>query len=469
MKIDFLENNLINFQTITGFESKNAVNEHGKAILKGFVTKDDKDSLFNNLQEGDQKAIVYFKYEGSSNGKTLFCGRVLNVRAQEDNELCELTLELVTETYFRDLSPHVRVYQNRGYASILKHLEQTKGEFADHGSSKENGGAESTYGLIVQYQETDWEFLKRLASREQTVLVADGRSRQTTLAFGIQKNRARALANYEKCWRFRNMGDYDHKLQNGVKGLSEAGAEGYLVKSREVFYLGDSVTFQGHDYLVTEVNRTWERSEVWNLYRLQTEDGIKQERIYNQKMIGAALTATVDGVEKDTVKVRVTKVDFSDEASTYFPYATVYSSPDGAGWYCMPEKDDCVLLRFGSDREEEAYVSSSVNLKSEDPDARIYPNKKSIRNKYGKEILFEPDKLVMTNNKGTFIEINDHEGIIMSSDKSICITADGVVRMTSMKENMQIVTSGRLELQQGHTKVCLDDCITMRGNAVWMQ
>ncbi len=469
MRIDLLKTDLVKFQTITGFESRTAVNEHGRAVIKGFVAGEEKDRLFNGLQEADQNAAVYFSSEGAGDRNLLFCGRVLNARAQEDSGICELTLELVTETYFRDLSPHVRVYQNRDCAFILENLKKAENEFVDSRSTREDGGTDDTYGLTVQYQETDWEFLKRLASREQTVLVADGRSRETTLTFGIRKNPAGALDSYSSCRRFRNNGDYQHKVQNGVEGLTAADAEGYLVKSREVFYIGDSVSFQDRSYLVTEAGRTWEGNEVWNLYCLQTENGVKQERTYNPKMTGASLAATVEGVEKDTVKVKVTEADFSDDASLYFPYATVFSSPGGAGWYCMPEKDDCVLLRFGSEREEDAYVSSAVHMEPEELDARSSPDQKSLKNKFGKEILFAPDRLVMRDGKGTFIEINDHAGIIMSSDKSINITADGIVRLASIQENLQIVTSGRLELKQGHSTVYLDDCIAMDGDSVRIQ
>ena len=46
----------------------------------------------------------------------------------------------------------------------------------------------------------------------------------------------------------------------------------------------------------------------------------------------------------------------------WFDFATVYSTPDGAGWYCMPEVGDEVRVVFPDNYEEHAYVASSVHV-----------------------------------------------------------------------------------------------------------
>ena len=45
----------------------------------------------------------------------------------------------------------------------------------------------------------------------------------------------------------------------------------------------------------------------------------------------------------------------------WFPYATVYSSGDGTGWYCMPEIGDKIRLYFPTEKEQDAYVISAYH------------------------------------------------------------------------------------------------------------
>ena len=73
----------------------------------------------------------------------------------------------------------------------------------------------------------------------------------------------------------------------------------------------------------------------------------------------------ITDVKKDTVKVVLMEDETGGWAGQkWFAYSTIYSSPDGTGWYCMPEKGDSVRLYFPNENEAEAYVNSSVNEQS---------------------------------------------------------------------------------------------------------
>ena len=67
----------------------------------------------------------------------------------------------------------------------------------------------------------------------------------------------------------------------------------------------------------------------------------------NKKIIGASMKGNVTAVKKDTVKVVLMEDETGGWAGQkWFAYSTIYSSPDGTGWYCMPEKGDSVRLIF---------------------------------------------------------------------------------------------------------------------------
>ncbi|WP_431087462.1 hypothetical protein [Paenibacillus sp. 8b26] len=81
----------------------------------------------------------------------------------------------------------------------------------------------------------------------------------------------------------------------------------------------------------------------------------------------------------------------------WFPYSTVYSSPDGSGWYVTPEAGDQIRLYFPDEREQHAFAASSVDLASSDPVKRSDPAVKSISTKYGKQVVFKPGAVEIIN------------------------------------------------------------------------
>ena len=115
----------------------------------------------------------------------------------------------------------------------------------------------------------------------------------------------------------------------------------------------------------------------------------------------------------------------------------------------MPEKGDSVRLYFPNENEAESYVNSSVNEQSSNSSSRSNPDEKSIKNKQGKEVLFKPDRLVFTNNKGMSIEIVDDEGILIESDKSITIKAKEKYRNYQHGAGVEMSAPEKIAFQQG--------------------
>lgn len=83
-----------------------------------------------------------------------------------------------------------------------------------------------------------------------------------------------------------------------------------------------------------------------------------QKNIY-----GRIFRAQVKKVEKDKIQAHLIDVDekYDSGGTAWFPFATIYSSGDGSGWYVMPEVDDYVRILFPSIDTKEAFASSSIN------------------------------------------------------------------------------------------------------------
>lgn len=150
----------------------------------------------------------------------------------------------------------------------------------------------------------------------------------------------------------------------------------------------------------------------------------------------------------------------------WFQYATVYSSPDGTGWYCMPEKGDSVRL-YIPDKEENSFILSAVHKETDT--ARQNSDYKSFKTKYGKEVLFTPDAILMTNNQGMMVEMNDSEGIMITSDKDIVIDAKDNLTIASNNASLLIAANNILQVKQGGTSMTLSGDISFTGGEFRIQ
>ena len=132
----------------------------------------------------------------------------------------------------------------------------------------------------------------------------------------------------------------------------------------------------------------------------------------------------------------------------------------------MPEVGDNVRL-YVPDEENRCLVVSSVHKETDA--ARQNPDYKSFKTKYGKEILFTPDSILMTNNQGMMVEMNDKEGITVTSDKDILIQAEENMTIASGSASLLIAAEDIVQVRQGGTTMTLSDDIYFTGGEFRIQ
>ena len=187
------------------------------------------------------------------------------------------------------------------------------------------------------------------------------------------------------------------------------------------------------------------------------------------EMAGASLDGIVQKVKEDQVQVAILKDENKQQAiNIWYPYATVYSTSDGTGWYCMPEPGDMVRLTVPGSEEKEAFVTSSVHMETDSAD-RKDPNIKSFKSKYQKEVRFTPESIVITNNQGTKIELTDAEGIHIISAHSVMLEAAEDMTISSDTGSLIVAGTSSVSLKQGENAINLDKGITFTGGELKIQ
>ena len=95
----------------------------------------------------------------------------------------------------------------------------------------------------------------------------------------------------------------------------------------------------------------------------------------HKDLAGCSFDGVVSAVKKDKVQVELEQDENKAKAGRrWFDYATPYSTPDGTGWYCMPEAGDKIRLCIPTEDESGAYVVSSVHVESSNGSERKNPD-----------------------------------------------------------------------------------------------
>ena len=458
MKIVKVFSDMVDFNAVLDCKIDREINEHGLAMIKGWIAEEQ--DILKHISDITISNI----YGETEDGKiiVLFSGIVDNVIQRMSNGGLECVITLVGMTKLMDMDINTTSYQNLKltyYQIIEKICKKYKAVFNDNVSL-----LQPVNEFIQQYKETDWKFLQRILSYKKAYIVPLFTSNQIFFDIGIDKKiqiLKPDLIDYsmEKAMYTLNDENEREKMQ-------------YVLKfhSRDFFELGDRIeTLDGSLMYIVRSTSRYEGAELVNYYELNFFEDIRTERKTNKRIIGASMNARVMDVRKDKVKVDILASDKGDnEITKWFPYSSIYSSPDGTGWYCMPEVGDEVRVYFPSEDETDAYVISAVH-KDTSSQLRNNPDNKIIVNRYMKQIEFTPTTLKMSNGNGMSILIDDDEGILIESDKSIRFIASESFEMLSLTDKVEIAADRQVSLKQNNTSINLNDDITVSGSQMFVQ
>lgn len=446
------------FLSITDIECVQECGEHGILRIKGCITDENKKDFYN-LAMNETRVCVEVK-ENDKKEDVFFHGILTDLSIQSDENM--VMIEVKTGTYLLDQIPHIRSFQEDTmlYQSVIDTCIKEDDGICFMRTKKK----ETIENFVMQYRETNWEFIKRMADQLGLLLIPDSTyCYRNRFYMGVkeigQKQYKEIIAEsyrHEKCC-------IDAKVNTLI--WQEKGS--YKVCSREIYELGEIVLFQESKWFIGKIESHLEGAELVHWYTLLCQKPKETIIRHNDKIRGVSLKASIIKVEKARVQVSIQEDENKENCKVrLFDYATVYSTPDGTGWYCMPEIGDEVRLVFPSSDETTAYVASNVHLDAKR--GRENPDHKSWKNKQGKEILFTPDTLVLTNNNGMYIELSDTKGITLHSNQSIFIQSDQTVDVSSKSADVSMQAKQSITVRQGAASIELEDDITIVGGKIYM-
>lgn len=451
------------FEKIKKLKITREINEHGRLYITGIISDENADEYVEVATEDEIIKVSVKDDEG--NITDLFQGIVTNISINASNDVRTLEVEALSKTFLMDVQKRSRSFQNKEstYEDIFTIINS--------GYSNIQSIDNVTYGakigkLIVQYKETDWEFIKRLASHFNGAVIPE--CQLTDIKYSLGGSGDSKVFNLDEFNYSMKKGLKEYKLKstNEAYDLTDINLISYEITTNKIINLYNQAAFKGRKLVVFKCEIEMVGGILSNKYILRDINGMKVSKTYNNNIVGVSLQGRVLDTEKDNVKVSL-EIDGSPterEGVKWFKFATIFSSPNGTGWYCMPEIEDVVRLYFPDSEEDNSYVINSLHYpySSSNQSRRSDPSVKSLSTKYGKEIIMRPGAIDIIAG-GNTMSLNDSGGIQVNSDKQISMSGSSI---NISGGSVAINGSGGVTLSQSGASIVIKNDVVMSGGKI---
>lgn len=422
ISVVYLEDAEIGKRPLDFFSMRILPSGHASAQLSVVA---DRDASLAKLRQ--QLAATYFRIVSLA-GESLFSGILQDVRLQEENGFARLRASLVSGTILLDTVLKSRSFQDVSMTyrdvveAVLKDTPEAGAIFA-------TGTFDRAIGLpILQYRETDWQFINRMASRCDSFILPDISQAKPWFYFGM-KRQGEAVSFGEIEYR-QTAGD---KLYvRGARTSKEtAGAHCYVeVKSTQNFEIGDRTVFRDKSFVICEKAAAYVHSEVVFTYKLAKEGYNRAKRADNEQIAGMTLLGTVLETAGEKLKIHL-DIDEKQDVETAYLYKWVPSSGDLM--YLMPEVGTRVSLYFPDSDEQRARVIDCVRTNGgEESVCEALGNfeNRCLTTKHGKQMYFHPGTMGLVGAGGSVKQV-DGEGFFIRSNLALTIIAQDEVKLVA--------------------------------------
>jgi hypothetical protein len=338
---------------ILALSLQQGINAHSHAHFKGMLSEGTNPEQLQMKMQSETISIVSKK---SGSERKLFVGYLNTVKIEKMGEgLHYVEVDLLSTSCKLDQS-----IKNRSFQDVsLTHeqvMENVAGEtqMATILWNIEESSAISK--PVIQYNETDWEFIVRMASYYGNPVIPSMTIDTPVLSIGFLKSAGEGKLEATKYKS--GMSEAYYALGGSTSGISKGDYLYYKVESTKAYNVGQTVNFQGATYMICDMKARIYQSELIYSYTLGQDVLHRVKRIYNTNFIGHTILGTVIETEAETLKLHLDLSDESGDDSTAYPYE--WTPETGNIMYCMPQKGTIASLYFSDFDEASGAVVNCI-------------------------------------------------------------------------------------------------------------
>lgn len=229
---------------LLGFEIREAPGEHARGKFRVLLSEEAPVVCERNVP-------VQLREEGNR-AEALFCGYPQRTETMTEHGWRIAEIEAVSGTVLLDMEKRSRVFQDRRqtYLGIAGAVTAETG----HSACILAGDDRETGGTLIQYGETDWKFLKRMASRMGLPLVPDTGYYYPRFYMGLPEGEKKELGEVLSCGIC-----FDGRYY-AVSGRCTVDRKDFIcydVVTGTRLSLGDRVTYEGRELTVSRKKQNW--------------------------------------------------------------------------------------------------------------------------------------------------------------------------------------------------------------------
>ncbi len=437
------------------YEMHNEMSEHPNARL---VCEVSQAFLLRELAECDKQIHI----ERTDTGETIFTGYVDDAALEErQSGYFILDLSLIGGSILLDQKKKYRSYQD----VTLKHkdiIEEVMKDAPEVTLKCELTDDKEIGKPLIQYGETDWEFIKRVASRVNEPTFVDETTLLPYLHAGRKSGCATGRNVVARCVS-EGMDARFYRLGELAKENGRAAYYFYKLTGKDNYYIGEQVAYNGSEFYICEKEARLEQEELCYTYTLAKDTYMKIPPLYNPRLTGASVLGTIKNVSGETMELAL---NLKDEVDSSVRYAYDWRPEVGNLMYCMPKVETVVSLYFPSDDEQDAYAVNCVRKIQEEKESLFDETTKTFLTEDGKLMAMASSALHLCAVNPESENGNDYAQLSMvdtmtvegeaANGETTEVVTEGEVTVEDILEKMGIMLAGSHDVQMVGASIRLE-------------
>ena len=433
-------------EKILDFQTWEVPGEHARGNFRLLLSE-------NETGINSMDAPIQLLGQGNTAG-ALFSGYPEKVEIKEERGYRIADIQAVSGTILLDQKKSNRVFQKK--AQTYMGIANTITADTEHSACILPGSDMQTGGTLIQYQETDWNFLKRMASQLGLSLVPDTSYYYPRFYLGLPEGEKRELGEIIACDLC-----FDGRYY-AVSGKCLVDREDFIcydVVTRTSLSLGDRVTYEGRELLVSRKKTELAGGEVIFTYRLAGNSYTWVPWEDNPDYTGMSFVGSIVGTQGEQVEVAF-DIDKTAAGGNRYGFAPA----TGNLMYCMPQKGTKTSLYIGNGDEAQGIATGCIRTNGSTCEGTGSPEKKSFRSEHGKGMDLYPQRMGLDGGETGKITFEDETGTTIESNGGLVLMAKEGIRLESMTGiAMQGMSDIMALYSEGASSLCVNGSVDMLG------
>ena len=264
--------------------------KHTVVSIKGIVQSESHDLLAESYSAADIQVSM------DGNAGIIFCGLVtymdIQVLKSEEAQYQELSLKAMSYTCLLDQTKEYAAFQKKS-AAYQEVFDSVVSNYPDVGYFLDDRMQGMTVdSFVVQYEETDWEFMTRLASRLNRMLRAYDTTPRINFTVGIFWGADVYELSKE------DEGQVDAVYDDGFYLQCQISAQ-----DAPIFEVGDCISYQQRKYYVRKSEFRLENQTLWQYCQICGKEAFLAAEAENPFLTGLSLPGKVTKVKGNQLMI----------------------------------------------------------------------------------------------------------------------------------------------------------------------